>query len=151
MKNDRCRSGQRNLFHPVILGHLAQKQHQWINLLVLTQHPLATLKMQRLIPRKNPLPSIADVSEQQVMDPKTLLACCRCAKEFIHEHDLSDGDDTGISIARILNHRSRILEQLGEMTDAAKEKTWAKYLLRLVNVLHVVCNLTQGRCSPPKA
>ena len=83
-----------------------------------------------------PLPSIADVSEQQVMDPKTLLACCRCAKKLSHEHDLSGGDDTGINIARTLNHPSRILERLGEMTEAAKKQNWEEYLLGLVNVLH---------------
>ena len=101
------------------------------------QHPQVVLKTPKQIFCKNvPRPNVADAAEQQVMDPKTLLACCRCAKDFSHEHDLSDGNDTGINIMRTLNHRSRILEQFDEMTDAAKEKNWGEYL-------HLVCNLTQ--------
>ena len=79
-----------------------------------------------------PLPSIVDTSEQQIMNPQTLLDCCQCVKDFIHEYDLSDHDDTSINIMRTLNHRSRILEQLGEMTDAAKDKNRETYLLSLV-------------------
>ena len=36
------------------------------------------------------LPCIADMSEQQVMDPKTLLECCQCAKACNQEHELAD-------------------------------------------------------------
>ena len=36
-----------------------------------------------------------------------------------------------------------ILEQLGEMTDAAKNKEPRVYLLGLVNLLCLVCNMTQ--------
>ena len=82
-------------------------------------------------------------SPTKPMNPKTLLDCCQCAKEFTHEYDLADGDDTGINIMRPLNHWSRILEQLGEMTDAAKDKNREAYLLGLLNLLHVVCNMTQ--------
>ena len=90
-----------------------------------------------------PLPSIADTSEQQIMNPKTLLDCCQCAKEFVHECDLSDGDDPGINIMRTIGHRSKILEQLGEMADAAKDKKREASLLGLVNLLRLVCNMTQ--------
>ena len=42
-----------------------------------------------------PLPSIADSNYSHLLKPKTLLDCCRCAQEFIHEHDLGDGFDAG--------------------------------------------------------
>ena len=42
-----------------------------------------------------PLPSIADPTEHRMMTPKTLLDSCRCAQEFIDEHDLADGLDVG--------------------------------------------------------
>ena len=90
-----------------------------------------------------PLPSIADTFEPHIMKPKTLLECCQCAKEFVHEYDLSDGLDEGINLMRILNHRGMILEQIGEMTDAAKDKDQGVYLFGLANLLHLVCNMAQ--------
>ena len=40
-------------------------------------------------PWKNtPFPSIADATKQQVLDPKTLLECCKRAGTFIQKHDL---------------------------------------------------------------
>ena len=59
-----------------------------------------------------PLPSIVDTSEPHITKLKTLLDCCQCAKELIHEYDLSDGLDAGINLMRILNHRGMILDQL---------------------------------------
>ena len=38
-----------------------------------------------------PLPSVADVDEQQVLDPKTLRGCCRCAKAFSYQHKFPVG------------------------------------------------------------
>ena len=61
------------------------------------------------------------------MNPKTLLDCCQCANELIHEYDLSDGDDPAINM-RTIGRRSRILEQLGDMPDAAKDKNREAYL-----------------------
>ena len=45
-----------------------------------------------------PLHNIVDTSEQHIMKPKTLQFCCQCAKDFIHECDLSDGLDAGINL-----------------------------------------------------
>ena len=36
-----------------------------------------------------------------------------------------------------------ILQELDELCDAAKEKNWGEILLELVDVLYLVCNLTQ--------
>ena len=91
-------------------------------------------------PWKNiPLPSIADAS-----DPKTLLACCKCAREFSREYDLSEGEDAlGINILRTLEYRRKIMEEFDEMSGAAKDKNWGEYLLGMVSVLYLVCNLTE--------
>ena len=37
-----------------------------------------------------PLPSVADEEEPHIMDPKTLLECCRCARSFNLAHGLPD-------------------------------------------------------------
>ena len=42
-----------------------------------------------------PLPSIADPTDSHLLKLKTLLDCCRCAQEFIDEHDLGDGLGAG--------------------------------------------------------
>ena len=73
--------------------------------------------------KKIPLCSIVDTSEQHIMKPKTLLDCCQCAKEFIHEYDLSDGLDARINLMRVLNHGGMILEQLGEMRCLKGQKS----------------------------
>ena len=38
-----------------------------------------------------PLPSVADPTDSNLLMPKTLVDCCRCAQAFIDEHDLGDG------------------------------------------------------------
>ena len=59
------------------------------------------------------------------MDPKTLLECCKCAKAYNQEHELSVADDAiGVSILRTIEHRRVILKGLVDLCDAAKEKNW---------------------------
>ena len=36
-----------------------------------------------------------------------------------------------------------ILQELDELRDAAKEENWGEFLLELVDVLYLICNLTQ--------
>ena len=74
------------------------------------------------------------------MTQKTLLDCCRCAQEFATEHDLSDGMDVGeLNVMRVLSHRTRFLEQITILTEASKNKDKECHLLRLVNMLRLVC------------
>ena len=87
MKNDRRRSRQRSLFRPEILFSSAEATPVDQSTSVNAALSSNTHDAEADPWKKIPLPSIADVSEQQVMDPKTLLACCKCAKEFSHEHD----------------------------------------------------------------
>ena len=59
-----------------------------------------------------PLPSIADPNDSHLSKPKTLLDCCRCAQDFIDEHDLGDGLDAGeITLMRVFGHRTRMITQ----------------------------------------
>ena len=53
------------------------------------------------------------------------------------------GAPLGVSIHRTLEHRRMILKEFGDLSDAAKGKSWGKYLLGLADVVHLVCNLTQ--------
>ena len=96
-------------------------------------------------PWKNrPLPSIAGGSEWQVMDPKTLLECCKCTRAFNQEHELPVGSGAvGVTLMRTIEYRNMILQELAELCDPAKEKNWGEFLLELVDVLYLVCNLTQ--------
>ena len=49
------------------------------------------------------LPSIADADEQQVLDPKTVLGCCRCARSFNQQQGLPTGPgQVGVDHARAL-------------------------------------------------
>ena len=85
------------------------------------------------------------MSEQQVMDLKTLLECCQCAKVYNQEHEVADnyGGAVGVSIHRTLEHRRMILKEFDDLSEAAKDKNWGKHLLGWADVLHLVCNLTQ--------
>ena len=90
-----------------------------------------------------PLPSIADPAYQQLMKPKTLLDCCRCAQAFIDEHDLGDGLDAGeLNLTRVLGHHTRANTQVAYLREAASNKDKEGYLLCLVNLLRLVCCMT---------
>ena len=87
-----------------------------------------------------PLPSVADPSEHRMLTPKTLLDCCRCAPEFVEEHDLADGLDIGeLNVMRSIGHRTRANTQFSFLQKAAKSKDKEGYLLSLVNLLRLVC------------
>ena len=59
-----------------------------------------------------PLPSVADPTYNQLMKPKTLLDCCRCAQAFIDEHDLGDDLDAGeLNLMRVFGHHARMNTQ----------------------------------------
>ena len=79
------------------------------------------------------------------MTPKTLLECCKRAKEYKQEHELADdfGASIGVSLQRTLEHRIAVMKEFEGLCDAAKDKDWGKYLLGLSEVLYQVCNLTQ--------
>ena len=83
---------------------------------------------------------VADPSEHQMMTPKTLLDCCRCAQEFDGEHALADGLDVReLTITRTIGHRTKALTQLEVLMEASKNKDEECYLLSLVNLLRLVC------------
>ena len=44
---------------------------------------------------------------------------------------------------RVLEYSAMIREELNELSDAAKKKTWGEFLLELADVLYLVCSLTQ--------
>ena len=60
-------------------------------------------------------------TRENLENPNTLLGC-----DLSHEYALSDGNDVGVNIQRTLNHKNQGL-----------------YLLGLVNLLHLVWNMTQ--------
>ena len=82
------------------------------------------------------------------MDLRTLLACCKCAKQFSHEYDLSgDVDTLGVTLMRTLEHRRMVLEEFDEMTNAVRDKNW-------VNIFSCVlldaCHKREEEFLPPK-
>ena len=90
-----------------------------------------------------PLPSIADPNDSHLLKPKTLLDCCRCAQEFIDEHDLGDGlDAEEITLMRVFGHRTRMITQFAYLQAAAERKDKQCYLWTLVNMLRLVCCMT---------
>ena len=103
-----------------LLSHLAQNdEHLWENI---------------------PLPSIADPNDSHLLKPKTLLDCCRCAQEFLDEHDLNDGIEAGtINLMRVAGHRTRMITQFAYLQAAAERRDRHCYLWTLVNMLRLVC------------
>ena len=68
-----------------------------------------------------PLPSVADPTDIHLLKPKTRLDCCRCARDFIEEHDLGDGLDAGeINLMRVTGHRTRMMTQFAYLQSAAE-------------------------------
>ena len=89
------------------------------------------------------MPSIADPTNSHLLKPKTLLHCCRCAQEFIDEHDLGDGLGAGeINLMRAFGHRTRMITQFAYLQAAAERKEKQCYLWTLVNILRLVCCMT---------
>ena len=90
-----------------------------------------------------PLPSIADPTGSHLLKPKTLLDCCRCAQDFIDEHDLGDSLDAGeTSLMRVSGHRTRIDTQFAYLQAAAERNDKHCYLWCLVNILRLMCCMT---------
>ena len=78
------------------------------------------------------------------MEPKILHERCRRARTLNQEHELPVGSGAvGVTILRIIEYRNVILQDLDELCDAAKDKNWRNFLLELVDVLYLICNLTQ--------
>ena len=73
-----------------------------------------------------PHPRIADASGQQVTTPKTLLECCKCAKEYNQEHELADdfGASVGVSLQRTLEHSVALMKEFEGLCGAAEDKDW---------------------------
>ena len=70
-----------------------------------------------------PVPSVADPTDASFLRPKTLLDCCRCAQEFLDEHDLNDGCDKGtLYIMRVYGHTTRMLSQSQALQAGCREK-----------------------------
>ena len=60
-----------------------------------TRNPRSVADIEERLLDNIPLPSIADPTDSNLLQPKTLLDCCRCAQAFIDEHDLGDCLDAG--------------------------------------------------------
>ena len=90
----------------------------------------------RTDPWKNiPLPSIVVASEQTVMDPEAFSECCKCARALNQEYYLPVGECTvGMSILRTLEYHRMIMEELDELSDAAKTNNWVE-----VTSMDVMC------------
>ena len=70
-----------------------------------------------------PLPSSADEEEQHILDPKTLLECCRCSRSFNQEDGLPVGTgNVGVDHSKLFEYGSMIQEELKELNEAAKAK-----------------------------
>ena len=87
-----------------------------------------------------PLPSVAHPADSNLLRPKTLLDCCRCAQEFLDAHDLGDGLGAGeVNLTRVHGHRTRMMTQFAYLQSAAEKRDKHCYLWTLVNILRVVC------------
>ena len=98
-----------------------------------------TQDAEALIWDKVAVPSIADPTEQRTMTPKSLLDCCRCAQEYVDEHDLADGLDIGeLNLMSVLGHRTS-----SPIFKSRLDSRIKSYPLRLVNLLRLVCYMTR--------
>ena len=89
-----------------------------------------------------PVPSIADPNDTNLLGPKTLLECCRCAQEFLDEYDVNDGYDKRILyLMRVYGHRTRMLTQFQSLQAAAERSDRHWYLWTLTNILRLVFNM----------
>ena len=100
-------------------------------------------------PWKNtPLPSVADVDEQRVLDPKTLLECCKRAKAFNLEYRFPVGNcRVGVPHQRVLEYSAMTREELSELSDAAKKKCGESFFCNSVS--HPQC-ITGSRVGKPR-
>ena len=92
-----------------------------------------------------PLPNVADPTDDQLMkqeSAKTLLDCCRCAQAFIDERDLGDGLNAGeIKLMQSLVI-TLVNTQFAYLREAAERKDKHCYLWCLVNILRLMCCMT---------
>ena len=90
-----------------------------------------------------PLPSIADPTDSHLLKPKTLVDCCRCAQDFMEEHDLRDSLDAGeINLMRVHGHWTRMMTQFAYLQSAAERRDKHCYLWCLVNIRRLACCMT---------
>ena len=95
-----------------------------------------------------PLLSFADADEHQVLDPETLLECCRCACTFNQEHGLPVGTDrVGVEQPRVHESCSMIQQDSRELNEAAKGKNWGEFLLESTDVLCLVAGSQLGNAA----
>ena len=107
------------------------------------RHPRSAATIEEELLDNVPLPSVADPTDNNLLMPKTLLDCCRCAQASIDEHDLGDGLDAGdLNMMRVLGHHARMNTQFAYLRGAAERKDKHCYLWCLMNILRLVCCMT---------